>query len=135
MRLIKIKLFQFEDKRKKNGETNGNVCETKVDIETDTPSDLEIDSKCTSPAGEEAQPANEADGATENFKQRLRLELVARDGHEELSKSVTPLLTFKDGNLESAYASHREPRSSVPMLGALVAQIVAILYTPLIFPV
>lgn len=119
------------------------MAETKVEIETDSPSDLENDSKCASPCGDTkeaeataaaAQQCNEADEAAENFKQRLRLELVARDGHEELSKSVTPFLRFKDTNLETAYSKYRPPGSMIPMIGSLLVQFVALLYTLFIFP-
>lgn len=117
-------------------ESNGNT--SKIDIESDGPSEIirdELESKCTSPGGKDEEAhVGMYDEAAENFKQRLRKELVARDGHEELSKNVSLTLAFKDKHLESAYSSHREPNSSVPMLGALFVQALAVIYTFVILP-
>lgn len=137
---MKFIIFQFQfESNKTNGETNGSaVGDSKVDIESDGPSEIikdELESKCTSPGGkdEEAQIGT-YDESLENFKQRLRKELVARDGHEELWKNVSFTLAFKEKQLETAYSLHREPNSTVPMLGALLVQLIAVIYTFVVLP-
>lgn len=64
----------------------------------------------------------------------MRKELVARDGHEELSKNITITLSFKDKNIENAYSAHRQPHSSVPLIAALLVQMVGVIYTFLVLP-
>ncbi|XP_037927319.1 adenylate cyclase type 3 [Teleopsis dalmanni] len=68
------------------------------------------------------------------FKQRLEEELVARDGHENLSQNTTLFLKFKNKNLEIAYAAYREPYSSVPLIAALLVQCVDIVYSFIVLP-
>lgn len=70
----------------------------------------------------------------ENYKVRLRKELVSRDGHSEIDKDTTRFLTFKDKNLEKAYGVYREPFSSVPLTASLLVQIVGILYSLFVLP-
>lgn len=113
----------------------------KTDIESDGPSEIlrdELDSKCTSPGERDGDPCTDIelsyDEASENFKQRLRKELVARDGHEELSKNITFFLTFNDKNIEAAYSKHREPMSSIPMVASLLVQLIGVVYTFLVLP-
>ncbi|XP_030381252.1 adenylate cyclase type 3, partial [Scaptodrosophila lebanonensis] len=70
----------------------------------------------------------------ENFKQRLKDELVTRDGHENLTKDTNIFLRFKNPQLEQAYAIYREPYSSLPLLAALLVQCIDVLYSYLVLP-
>ncbi|KAH8375071.1 hypothetical protein KR093_002621, partial [Drosophila rubida] len=70
----------------------------------------------------------------ENFKQRLKDELVTRDGHENLTKDTNIFLRFKNSQLEQAYAVYREPYSSLPLLAALLVQCIDVLYSYLVLP-
>lgn len=70
----------------------------------------------------------------ENYKVRLRKELVSRDGHSEIAKDTTRFLTFKDNNLEKAYCLYREPFSSVPLTASLLVQIIGIFYSLFVLP-
>lgn len=70
----------------------------------------------------------------ENYKVRLRKELVSRDGHSEIDKDTTRFLTFKDKNLEKAYGLYREPFSSVPLTASLLVQIVGVFYSLFVLP-
>ncbi|XP_030561497.1 adenylate cyclase type 3 [Drosophila novamexicana] len=70
----------------------------------------------------------------ENFKQRLKDELVTRDGHENLTKDTNIFLRFKNVQLEQAYAVYREPYSSLPLLAALLVQCIDVLYSYLVLP-
>lgn len=70
----------------------------------------------------------------ENYKVRLRKELVSRDGHSEIDKDTTRFLTFKDKNLETAYGVYREPFSSVPLTASLLVQIVGVFYSLFVLP-
>lgn len=70
----------------------------------------------------------------ENYKVRLRKELVSRDGHSEIDKDTTRFLTFKDKNLEKAYGIYREPFSSVPLTASLLVQIVGVFYSLFVLP-
>lgn len=98
----------------------------------------------------------------EIFKNRLRKELVSRDGHgyekhpiqsndlfahpmvvfflhihyphRELSKDTTVFLQFKNKELESSYVKQREAMSSVPLIASLLVHIVASVYSSLILP-
>ncbi|XP_064553899.1 adenylate cyclase type 3 isoform X1 [Drosophila montana] len=70
----------------------------------------------------------------ENFKQRLKDELVTRDGHENLTKDTNIFLRFKNLQLEQAYAVYREPYSSLPLLAALLVQCIDVLYSYLVLP-
>ncbi|XP_055849197.1 adenylate cyclase type 3 [Episyrphus balteatus] len=70
----------------------------------------------------------------EDFKKRLQHELVARDGHGNLSKDTTLFLKFKSRDLETAYEGHREPYSSLPLVAAVLVQFVDVLYSYLVLP-
>ncbi|KAH8292802.1 hypothetical protein KR054_006894 [Drosophila jambulina] len=70
----------------------------------------------------------------ENFKQRLKDELVTRDGHENLTKDTNIFLRFKNPQLEQCYAVYREPYSSLPLLAALLVQCIDVLYSYLVLP-
>ncbi|KAH8262644.1 hypothetical protein KR026_004940 [Drosophila bipectinata] len=70
----------------------------------------------------------------ENFKQRLKDELVTRDGHENLIKDTNVFLRFKNPQLEQSYAVYREPYSSLPLLAALLVQCIDVLYSYLVLP-
>lgn len=70
----------------------------------------------------------------ENYKVRLRKELVSRDGHSEIDKDTTHFLTFKDSNLETAYGLYREPFSSIPLTASLLVQIVGFLFSLFVLP-
>nr|AAD01252.1 adenylyl cyclase isoform DAC39E [Drosophila melanogaster] len=70
----------------------------------------------------------------ENFKQRLKDELVTRDGHENLTKDTNIFLRFKNPQLEQLYAVYREPYSSLPLLAALLVQCIDVLYSYLVLP-
>lgn len=97
--------------------------------------------QCTSPGecnDEEAKigldPKEEEEDTLENYKVRLRKELVSRDGHSEIDKDTTRFLTFKDKNLETAYSVYREPFSSIPLTASLLVQIVGVLYSLFVLP-
>lgn len=125
---------------KHSGETNGKAPpEIKTDVDSDGPSEIlnELDSKCTSPGARDGDLIDielSYDEASENFKQRLRKELVARDGHEELSKNISFFLTFNDKSIETAYSKHREPLSSVPLIASFLVQLIGLIYTFLVLP-
>lgn len=70
----------------------------------------------------------------ENYKVRLRKELVSRDGHSEIEKDTTRFLTFKDKNLEKAYGVYREPFSSIPLTASLLVQMVGVFYSLFVLP-
>ncbi|XP_039147014.1 adenylate cyclase type 3 isoform X3 [Drosophila simulans] len=70
----------------------------------------------------------------ENFKQRLKDELVTRDGHENLTKDTNIFLRFKNPQLEQLYAVYREPYSSLPLLAALLVQCIDVLYSYIVLP-
>ncbi|KAH8409996.1 hypothetical protein KR009_003788 [Drosophila setifemur] len=70
----------------------------------------------------------------ENFKQRLKDELVTRDGHENLIKDTNIFLRFKNPQLEQSYAVYREPYSSLPLLAALLVQCIDVMYSYLVLP-
>jgi adenylate cyclase 3 len=72
--------------------------------------------------------------AMENYKVRLRKELVSRDGHSEIDKDTTLFLTFKDKNLEAAYVEYREPFASIPLTASLLVQVVGVLYSLFVLP-
>ncbi|GLG95677.1 Adenylate cyclase type 3, partial [Gryllus bimaculatus] len=64
--------------------------------------------------------------ASDDFKQRLRSELVSRDGQQELRSHTHALaLTFGDAAKEQAYQRHRDALSSVSLLGCPLAQLLA----------
>lgn len=71
----------------------------------------------------------------ENYKIRLRKELVSRDGHSEIEKDTKFMsLNFKDSNLEKAYSEYREPFSSIPLTASLLVHIVGMFYSMLVLP-
>ena len=72
--------------------------------------------------------------ASEDYKKRLRTELVSRDGHGEIYKDATIFLRFKDAAIEKAYSNYREPYSSVPLIASLLVQIVGVVYSLFIHP-
>jgi adenylate cyclase 3 len=98
--------------------------------------------QCTSPTeyndnDEEAKigaNTREEEDTLENYKNRLRKELVSRDGHVEINKFTTVFLTFKDKNLESAYGEYREPFSSLPLTASLLVQVIGIFYSLFVLP-
>jgi hypothetical protein len=91
--------------------------------------------QCTSPGGdEESNTGLDKSTNEEDYKTRLRKELVSRDGHGQLSKDINIFLTFKDKNLENAYSSYREPYSSIPLCASLLVHIVGGIYSFLVLP-
>ncbi|XP_036321319.1 adenylate cyclase type 3 [Rhagoletis pomonella] len=86
--------------------------------------------------GDKTEDANKSQELSKqaSFKVRLQEELIARDGHEDLSKFTTFFLKFKNKNLEEAYAAYREPLSSVPLLAAFIVQVIDILYSYIVLP-
>lgn len=61
---------------------------------------------------------------SEDFKKRLRKELVNRDGHRELTKSTKFVtLAFANPDLEKAYYQHTESFSSVTLQAFLVVRL------------
>ncbi|XP_050439426.1 adenylate cyclase type 3 [Adelges cooleyi] len=55
---------------------------------------------------------------SENFKKRLRKDLMNRDGHRDLNKHTKYFtLTFKDQNKEREYKYHKESASGVSLIG------------------
>ncbi|EAU77417.2 AGAP009315-PA, partial [Anopheles gambiae str. PEST] len=132
---------------------NGSADPKDVVIEPDGPSEIlredDDDTKVGMPpanganAGDEpstpgtddkTDPLEDDTQASEDYKMRLRKELVSRDGHSEISKDTTIFLTFNDKTHETAYNEYREPHSAVPLLAALLVQFVAILYALLVLP-
>lgn len=98
--------------------------------------------QCTSPNeyndnDEEAKigtNTKEEEESMENYKNRLRKELVSRDGHVEINKFTTVFLTFKDKNLESAYNEYREPFSSLPLTALLLVQVIGVIFSLFVLP-
>uniref|UniRef100_A0A1S4H1H7 adenylate cyclase n=1 Tax=Anopheles gambiae TaxID=7165 RepID=A0A1S4H1H7_ANOGA len=128
---------------------NGSADPKDVVIEPDGPSEiLREDDDDTKPANganagdepstpgtdDKTDPLEDDTQASEDYKMRLRKELVSRDGHSEISKDTTIFLTFNDKTHETAYNEYREPHSAVPLLAALLVQFVAILYALLVLP-
>ncbi|XP_052865244.1 adenylate cyclase type 3 [Anopheles cruzii] len=123
---------------------NGSADPKDVVIEPDGPSeafrDEDDDAKAASGTGDEPstpgteRPDLEDEQVVEEYKMRLRKELVSRDGHSEISKDTNFFLTFNDKNHETAYTEYREPHSAVPLLAALLVQFVAIVYALLVLP-
>ncbi|XP_053673323.1 adenylate cyclase type 3 [Anopheles nili] len=125
---------------------NGSADPKDVVIEADGPSETfrdEDESKAahgasgdepSTPATEDKTDALEDEQASEDYKMRLRKELVSRDGHSEISKDTNWFLTFNDKTHETAYTEYREPHSAVPLLAALLVQLVAIIYAILVLP-
>ncbi|KFB39059.1 AGAP009315-PA-like protein [Anopheles sinensis] len=126
---------------------NGSADPKDVVIEADGPSEIfrdedepkaeavaNGDEPSTPGTDDKAADALEEEKACEDYKMRLRKELVSRDGHSEISKDTTIFLTFNDKAHETAYNEYREPHSAVPLLAALVVQLVAILYAILVLP-
>uniref|UniRef100_A0A182P9H4 adenylate cyclase n=1 Tax=Anopheles epiroticus TaxID=199890 RepID=A0A182P9H4_9DIPT len=127
---------------------NGSADPKDVVIEADGPSEIfrdEDDSKAANGANVGDEPSTPGTDdktdtveddtqASEDYKMRLRKELVSRDGHSEISKDTTIFLTFNDKTHETAYNEYREPHSAVPLLAALLVQLVAILYALLVLP-
>ncbi|XP_017770193.1 PREDICTED: adenylate cyclase type 3, partial [Nicrophorus vespilloides] len=61
---------------------------------------------------------------SEDFKMRLRKELVNRDGHRELHKSTNfCTLSFRNQDLETAYLHHIESVSSITLLMFLIVRL------------
>lgn len=92
------------------------------------------DEPSTPGTDDKTDPLEDDTQASEDYKMRLRKELVSRDGHSEISKDTTIFLTFNDKTHETAYNEYREPHSAVPLLAALLVQFVAILYALLVLP-
>ncbi|ETN62881.1 hypothetical protein AND_005410 [Anopheles darlingi] len=125
---------------------NGSADPKDAVIEPDGPSEIfrdEDDAKTVSGTGDEPSTPGtdkpdtaeeEEQQACEDYKMRLRKELVSRDGHSEISKDTNFFLTFNDKNHETAYTEYREPHSAIPLLAALLVQFVAILYALLVLP-
>ena len=103
-------------------------------------SNINYSTQCTSPGecmDEEANLEMEILDETqmENYKIRLRKELVSRDGHSEIEKDTKLLsLNFKDSNLEKAYSEYREPFSSIPLTASLLVHVVGMFYSMLVLP-
>uniref|UniRef100_A0A182QTA8 Adenylate cyclase type 3 n=1 Tax=Anopheles farauti TaxID=69004 RepID=A0A182QTA8_9DIPT len=128
---------------------NGSADPKDVVIEADGPSEIfrdeDDESKPADGTGDGDEPSTpgtddktedtlEEEQAAEDYKMRLRKELVSRDGHSEISKDTNIFLTFNDKTHETAYNEYREPHSAVPLLAALLVQLVAILYATLVLP-
>lgn len=105
-----------------NSQENGDT------IDDDNEEILEVQEKAIS-----FEQEDESD-KYEDFKKRLQHELVARDGHGNLSKDTTMFLKFKNPDLETAYEGHREPYSSLPLVAAVLVQFVDVLYSYLVLP-
>lgn len=92
-------------------------------IVADGPSDIrDEDSTCTSPTDEKHEGQRAREGS-EDFKSRLRKELMSRDGHKELGKQTKLLtLAFSD-DCERAYHQHAESFSSVTLQAFLVVRL------------
>ncbi|XP_058057684.1 adenylate cyclase type 3 [Anopheles bellator] len=125
---------------------NGSADPKDVVIEPDGPSeafrDEDDDAKVSAASGTGDEPSTpgterpdlEDEQVCEDYKMRLRKELVSRDGHSEISKDTNFFLTFNDKNHETAYTEYREPHSAVPLLAALLVQFVAIVFALLVLP-
>ncbi|XP_026469362.1 adenylate cyclase type 3 [Ctenocephalides felis] len=85
--------------------------------------DTKDESKCNSPVAEESQAREDSD----DFKNRLRTELISRDGHRELQKRTSRLtLRFRSASTERQYGRHREPLSAIPLLSLPLAAVAAL---------
>lgn len=124
----------------KNGTTPVDVKDVIVPDDVSEVSKDEDDSKSPSPGKDTTdEEANIGMGKTDEnqleiYKNRLRKELVSRDGHGEIDKDTTLFLSFKDKNLETAYVEYREPFSSVPLSASLLVHLVGVIYALLILP-
>ncbi|EDW78192.1 uncharacterized protein Dwil_GK24141 [Drosophila willistoni] len=118
-----------------NGSTGGGLATT--DDNEATLDDEELLAESATTNGQHLTPEAEDEEEQvklENFKQRLKDELVTRDGHENLTKDTNIFLRFKNPQLEQAYAIYREPYSSLPLLAALLVQCIDVLYSYLVLP-
>ncbi|KAG4080688.1 hypothetical protein HA402_013218 [Bradysia odoriphaga] len=70
----------------------------------------------------------------DDFKQRLKKELLSRDHHGELSKDTTIFLTFKSKELERSYSAHKEPLSTIPLVASPLVLLVGTIYSSVILP-
>ncbi|XP_058824460.1 adenylate cyclase type 3 [Topomyia yanbarensis] len=118
---------------------NGSADPKDIVIEADGPSEIFRDEEeSKTPASAESNTTlddkSTNDSATEDYKVRLRKELVSRDGHREIYKDINWLLRFKDDEIERSYAQYRQPNSSVPLLAALIVQFIGIVFSTLVLP-
>ncbi|KAL9707790.1 hypothetical protein quinque_011308 [Culex quinquefasciatus] len=120
---------------------NGSADPKDVVIEPDGPSEVsqdDPDNDPKTPADEESNAGlddtKSDDNSAEEYKVRLRKELVSRDGHREIYKDINVLLRFKDNTIEQAYGLYRQPQSSVPLLGGLIVQFIGLVFSILVLP-
>ncbi|XP_055634057.1 adenylate cyclase type 3 [Toxorhynchites rutilus septentrionalis] len=116
---------------------NGSADPKDVVIEPDGPSEILNDEDgLKTPADEESNAGldDKESNAAEDYKVRLRKELVSRDGYREIYKDIDLLLRFKDSEIEQAYAQYRQPHSSIPLLAALIVQFTGIVFSVLVLP-
>ncbi|XP_062548182.1 adenylate cyclase type 3 [Armigeres subalbatus] len=118
---------------------NGSADPKDVVIEPDGPSEVFRDDEEPKPPADDAEAnagldEKEKELAAEDYKVRLRKELVSRDGHQEIYKDINALLWFKNDDIEQAYTQYRQPHSSIPLLAAFVVQLVAIVFSTLVLP-
>ncbi|XP_065080499.1 adenylate cyclase type 3 isoform X2 [Ochlerotatus camptorhynchus] len=119
---------------------NGSADPKDAVIEPDGPSEVfrEDEEESKTPANDEESNAGLDDkameSAAEDYKVRLRKELVSRDGHQEIYKDINALLWFKNSEIQQAYAQYRQPHSSIPLLAALIVQFIGIIFSTLVLP-
>ncbi|XP_044726976.1 adenylate cyclase type 3-like [Chrysoperla carnea] len=119
-----LKPFQPPKKEIQNGGAlTDNEDNTKLSI--DGLSDFQDDPEdMTSPIEENqilTKTNNQKQDDSENFKKRLRKELVNRDGHKELSKHTNVFsCAFKDANTEKSYKRQTESFTKFSLCGLVV---------------
>ncbi|PSN34624.1 Adenylate cyclase type 3 [Blattella germanica] len=113
------KMFQFRPATPdvRNGTLTDETA-TSCDATPDN-KDGDDDSACASPVDDSHVLSNgRAREDSEDFKKRLRKELVSRDGHRDLMNHTTFFtLAFKDPQTERDYNLHKEAFSSISVMG------------------
>lgn len=91
-------------------------------ITEDTAHEIAKDEHCNEETRVLAEAGGRGQEDSEDFKKRLRKELMSRDGQKDLS-SATKLLTlaFVDGKKEQDYQHHKETNSSLSIIGCPIA--------------
>ncbi|KAK3922440.1 Adenylate cyclase type 3, partial [Frankliniella fusca] len=91
-------------------------------ISEDTALEIAKEDHCNEETRVLAETSGRGQEDSEDFKKRLRKELMSRDGQKDLS-SATKLLTlaFIDGKKEQEYQHHKETNSSLSIIGCPIA--------------
>lgn len=74
-------------------------------------------------------------GDKENdFKKRLKVELLSRDRHSELAQETNMFLSFNNEDLEREFKKHSEPMYSVPIAAYVLVTLNGTIATGMIIP-